>query len=294
MINRVAIVLPIHRLNTDIGNILDWLVELPMDYQLIVIHDVKERKFTREEVLNFEKLHPNLNITEGYFGGPGGARNEGLKLVNSKQVAFWDSDDLPTINIFNEILDKFIESKFEIAVNGYTKIDVKKQSVKIITPDKSNGLFQIANEVAIWRFIFKTKALQDKKFPELYLGEDQVFISRVMHDFEKLTTYSESVYNYRLNSNNQLTATSNKPLLIKRIIDELFFGIDSKNEYQQVLSRLLVLRLCISLLKIKSFVQVKILISAILHLIFKDLISFKFNFLIYIKFILYISLTKLI
>jgi glycosyltransferase involved in cell wall biosynthesis len=293
MINRVAIVLPIHRLNTDIENILDWLVKLPTDYQLIIIHDVKDRKFTSEEVLNFEKLHPNLNITEGYFGGPGGARNVGLKLVNSKQVAFWDSDDLPNINIFNQILDMFMESKFEIAISGYTKIDVKEQSTKIITPDKSNALFQIANEVAIWRFIFKTKALQDIKFPELYLGEDQVFISRVLCDFEKFTTYSETVYNYRHNSSNQLTATSNKPRLIKLIIDELLLGIDSRNKYKQTLSRLLVLRLCFSLLKIKSFIQIKILISAILRLLLKDLISFEFNFLIYLKFVLYILLTKL-
>lgn len=293
MINRVAIVLPIHRLNSDIKNILHWLVELPKDYQLIIIHDVKDRKFTIEETLNFEKLHPNLNIAEGYFGGPGGARNEGLKFVNSMQVAFWDSDDLPNINIFNKILDMFIESKFDIAVNGYTKIDVKKLSVKTTTPDKSNSLFQIANEVAIWRFIFKRKALKDIKFPELYLGEDQVFISRVLQDFEKVTTYSENVYNYRYNSNDQITATSDKSLLIKRIIDELFFGIDSKNEFQQILSRLLLLRLCVSLLRTKSFVQVKILISTILYLIFKDLISYKFNFLIYIKFISYISFKKL-
>jgi len=293
MINRVSIVLPLHRISTDIRSIMSWLNELPADYQLIIVHDVQVRKFTRDEVINFEKLHSNLKISEGYFGGPGTARNEGLSLVQSKQVAFWDSDDLPNIKNFNQVLDTFIESSFEIAACGYTKIDVKHQSIKTSIPSVSNNLFHIAKEVALWRFMFKTSVLKDIRFPNILLGEDQVFISRVLKDFNKFTTYKKIVYNYRHNSNNQLTSTSSKSKLIKPIIDELFIGIDSENRNQQILNKLLVIRLCLTLLQIESVTQFRTLVTAVFHLILGDLVSLKFNLLIYFRFVLYILSTRL-
>ena len=286
MSESISIVLPIHRIPQDINRILVWLPELPMEYQLIIAHDIKSREFSPLETNNLKAVHQNLKIVEGYFGGPGNTRNEGLRLVNSSYVAFWDADDLPSITNFNEMYEQFRNSHYEIAVGGYSKLNVKNNKMKIILPNQDALLYQIAGEVALWRFIFKTQTVHGIKFPKLYMAEDQIFVSNVFSSIEKIKVFRKVVYNYTYNNNGQLTSGVYDYKIFVEAIKLLFSDLKKKDLQQQNFAKLLIIRLCLTLLINFNFKQIVNVILSITHLLLRDFIDLKFNLFFYSRFLI--------
>lgn len=286
MSESISIVLPIHRIPQDFNRILVWLPELPLEYELIIAHDIKNREFSPLETNNLKAVHQNLKIVEGYFGGPGNTRNEGLRLVNSPYVAFWDADDLPSIPNFNEMYEQFRNSHYEIAVGGYSKLNVKNSKMKIILPNQDALLYQIAGEVALWRFIFKTQTVQGIKFPKLYMAEDQIFVSNVFSSIEKIKVFRKVVYNYTYNNNGQLTSGVYDYKIFVEAIKLLFSDLKKKDLQQQNLAKLLIIRLCLTLLKNFNFKQIVNVILSITHLLLRDFIDLKFNLFFYSRFLI--------
>ena len=286
MSESISIVLPIHRIPQDFNSILVWLPDLPLEYELIIAHDIKNREFSPLEINNLRAVHQNLKIVEGYFGGPGNTRNEGLRLVNSSYVAFWDADDLPSITNFNEMYEQFRNSHFEIAVGGYSKLNVKNSKMKITLPNQDILLYQIAGEVALWRFIFKTQAVQGIKFPKLYMAEDQIFVSNVFSSIEQIKVFHKVVYNYTYNNTGQLTSDVYDYKIFVEAIKLLFSDLQKKDLQQQNFAKLVIIRLCLTLLRNFNLKQIFSVILSITHLLLRDLIDLKFNLFFYSRFLI--------
>lgn len=286
MSESISIILPIHRIPQDINRILVWLPDLPLEYELIIAHDIKNREFSPFETNNLKAAHQNLKIVEGYFGGPGNSRNEGLRLVNSSYVAFWDADDLPSITNFNEMYEQFRNSHYEIAVGGYSKLNLKNSKRNIILPNQDALLYQIAGEVALWRFIFQTQTVQGIKFPKLYMAEDQIFVSNVFSSIERIKVFRKVVYNYIYNNNEQLTSGVYDYKIFVEAINLLFSDLKKKDLQQQNFAKLLIIRLCLTLLKNFNFKQIVNVILSITQLLLRDFIDLKFNLFFYSRFLI--------
>jgi glycosyltransferase involved in cell wall biosynthesis len=156
----VSIVVPIHRIPSDLESILRWLPNAPADFQIIIAHDIQRDLLLRKDKNRIMNSHPNLILLENRFGGPGGARNAGIEHASGKYIAFWDSDDFPLVKNFIEMTDLIDELGAECIFGGYIKRNSITGLEKRFIPQKDNWVFQTSIEPGLWRFLIRRNVLQ--------------------------------------------------------------------------------------------------------------------------------------
>jgi glycosyltransferase involved in cell wall biosynthesis len=132
--------------------------------------------------------------------GPGNARNLGLSFATGAWIAFWDSDDSPKVVETLESIEASSES---------TQVIVCKYSKTLLTGEVGNpqlNYLNIALNPGLWRFIFRYELIKDCKFPDLKLGEDQVFLVTSGALSQELVLRQSVNYQYVMSGSNQLTS----------------------------------------------------------------------------------------
>jgi len=200
-------VVPISNSNYQIARLLSWLPSaVEAGIRIILVHDI-DPKFPNLDI-EMELapyLNANVQMIEGTFGNPGTARNMGLDLVKSRWVAFWDADDFVFVDRMVNLVNETAMAGKRIGVGQY-------QIQKVESTDKPTErkileeiIENIAMEPGIWRLIFAAGEVEEIRFPELSMGEDQVFLAEVGIDLESTYIGSEVVYTYMRGMSGQLT-----------------------------------------------------------------------------------------
>ena len=198
--------------------------------------------------LKDEFRHLDIVIISGKFGSPGIARNAGLNLVKDGWVAFWDSDDLPHPDlIFSEILK--LDSQAKLLVGNYLTFQgddfICEEPINRRPPRK----IDIALNPGLWRWVFQYSLISDLQFSESKLGEDQIFLARVLMKKQKMSKSVETFYNYQVNRPNSLTNSRvlDKKSEIRKSIKVLVILALKSKMYPMILAFLL--RMCLTLFK---------------------------------------------
>ena len=220
---------------------------------VLVLDSCGEKDFEDAKELS-ESLNVKVKVVTTNCRNPGGARNSGLQLCSSKWIVFWDSDDNPVQNALLDMINAAEENSCSIAIGGYREVifnsssDIYKYGKSSARLNERNWQFEVGVSPGLWRFAFKFESLKDIEFPDLRMGEDQVFLQRVFHEIHKLYFSEETVYQYHIGSANQLTA-------VKKNLDDLKSAIIfGKKELRLVdrkyrrLAKIMLIRQCITLL----------------------------------------------
>jgi glycosyltransferase involved in cell wall biosynthesis len=180
------------------------------EIELILVSDSCSN-YVLNKIRSIKKTRENLKLVEGKFGNPGSARNCGLELATGNWIGFWDSDDLPNVP---EYIDMVRESALQgktIAVGNYRSVsEASPNKYRII--DTSNGnLRNLFANVGLWRMAFRRDVLADKQFENLRMAEDQLFFASIRLDLNLILFSKKIVYTYFFGSPTHLT--SNKVAL---------------------------------------------------------------------------------
>jgi glycosyltransferase involved in cell wall biosynthesis len=205
-------IIPIGRTGGNLDLLYSWLPEASnFSLRIIMVHDVLDHEtgpLLKKLFEEFKEL--NLTLIEGLYGNPGQARNAGLELASTHWIAFWDHDDKPVLNsIFKSINESRIEDEILIGEFGVRNI-MKDSSVDLLTVKTSFN--SISMNPGIWRMVFKNDLIHDKKFTNLRMGEDQMFLSDIKLPDRAVRFIPEIFYEYSIGSANQLT--NNKSALV--------------------------------------------------------------------------------
>ena len=178
----LTIIVPVANMFDRLHNLQSWINTSQSNEVLIVlVHDrIDERTGVQLLEISENLQHSKTLLIEGKFGSPGKARNEGLKYVKSDWVCFWDSDDLPnlekTLNFLtsNKIYSDLIICNFSVNKLG-----------NLTHFYHENNLDLVALTPGIWRMIFRTSCIANKKFPNIRMGEDLVFLAKLGYKIRK-------------------------------------------------------------------------------------------------------------
>lgn len=180
--------------------------------KVIVIFDGLEAETSSSFHKSLDSLaSSNLRVLETDCKNPGGARNLGISLVDTIWMAFWDSDDIPEVD---QVLRAILESPPSRTVirGGYSLQDTKSSRIVVVEEEKLTSdmsvLFQ--SGPGLWRYIFKTESVLKVRFPELSMGEDQVYLFEALNSVESIAEDSRNFYTYQMNNSHQLTNSRNK------------------------------------------------------------------------------------
>jgi glycosyltransferase involved in cell wall biosynthesis len=190
---QLSIVVPVFAKLLDFTNLENWLRKLNNNrIEVIVVHD----KADEQDDNYFEKFiesfkNYNIKLIHKYAGNPGTARNLGKKLASGKWIVFCDADDVVDTERLYSAIPYEVENR--IFVFQYRVFEYNKN--KLLYSSSDLTLSSLSSNPGIWRIAFPKDLIQDIDFPELRMGEDQVFLARVFLkdlevEFKSIFTYS--------------------------------------------------------------------------------------------------------
>jgi glycosyltransferase involved in cell wall biosynthesis len=185
---------------------------------VLVIDEPEDEANKVKRALENDARFRKIKILNGDYNSPGTARNVGLREVKTRWVTFWDSDDEPKITEVLKIVDIANKSQSEIAITRFEVESVSsglRQISSSFSEKKKINMMDISLNPAIWRMSFLTDLAQQSNFPNLRMGEDQVFLSRLRLNDRRIYFSNTVTYVYKTDNTNQLTRDefNNKDLL---------------------------------------------------------------------------------
>jgi len=202
-----------------------------------------------KEIIN-QQQGKNIKILEVSCKNPGEARNSGLQEVQTAWVSFCDSDDQPNLQNISDVLNANTADNYDVirgrygVSRGSTGASLRKFGED---GDVSNHWDLIAFGPGIWRYLFKSELARDKKFPELSLGEDQIFLMRTFWSEPKIKQSELNFYTYFMGSPDALTSNARNLRELVQVFNLGRFGIsDAKTETQKNLALVVMARALIT------------------------------------------------
>lgn len=202
----LSVVVPISGMAGRLDRMKNWIST--MDFkscEVILVHDVRDSETSGElEDLIEEINHDNLKLLSGKWGNPGGTRNSGIEESSGEWIAFWDSDDSPNPKAVLAALSS--RTKAEVHVGGFEIAD--SASGMVIATSHSESIAEIYINPGLWRMVFKRSILGTTRFPELLMGEDQVFLMKLKLSGKSIVFHQKIFYRYFIGNVGQLTSQS--------------------------------------------------------------------------------------
>jgi glycosyltransferase involved in cell wall biosynthesis len=203
--NLLTAIIPVNKMAGRLDNLDSWIQQIDnYPIQLIIVHDIadKDTDYELKKIIN-RYNSTNLVLLEGQYGSPGYARNAGFEAATGEWIAFWDSDDKPRFRtILNEISEAHLID--DVLVGGFNTVSALNGDINR-SNSKNASIESVRMNPGIWRIVFRKKIVNDLKFTNLRMGEDQLFLSQ-MNFVELNTKYvAEIFYEYTIEQKNQLT-----------------------------------------------------------------------------------------
>lgn len=226
---------------------------------LVLDNQPKSALYALREITKLLKI--DAKIVQVNFNNPGSARNSGKRLATRKWVAFWDCDDLPKIEEIIKLIEEAEISHASLAIGNFEIENVRSHSLVIQDLHLKSPQIVTGLNPGVWRMVFLRSALENIDFPDLSMGEDQVFFQRVINKEIDIIFRNYIVYRYRTGIKNQLTSSDNHK---KDIIAAHELAVAEYNPYgvfRQIANTML-LRQELTILKYKrSPAKVKLLVA---------------------------------
>ena len=177
----------------------------PMGVELILVLDRESSQAHEDLTILLKKSNGCGLVIENDSGNPGGARNAGLVCATAEWITFWDCDDEPLISEIFEMILGSASAENQVLVGSYQTRSIKdKESISQIL-NLDSWEIDLGLNPGIWRFVFSRDVVNDIRFPDARMGEDQIFLQRVFAKEPEVSLSKVVTYVYRTNVPNQLT-----------------------------------------------------------------------------------------
>lgn len=233
---KVSVIIPIYKVEKYLSRCLDSVVNQTLEDIEIVLVDDGSPDSCPEICDRYAKIDSRIKVIHKKNEGLGYARNSGMLIATGEYIAFLDSDDYVSKDMYEKVYSELKRTDADCCVTGYV---VKKDSGDEIHKENPLGTAVYESDdiitkvlagmlgskpdqardtdvgMSVWKCVYRKELLQDKGilFPserEL-ISEDIIFQIRVLPQVKRVCTLSEGMYYYCENSNSQsLTKTYSK------------------------------------------------------------------------------------
>ena len=274
----ISIICPIRNMEGKLQNLRTWLNQCDSHFQVILVCDTCTDK-TVEEIREIQGFSPSIQIEiiEGDFGTPGGARNAGLRRAENEWIVFWDSDDIGKPRDLLNGLKRNAANLVDAVVFGYEiySHSTMKRPWLDWPSNHKKKIEYLALNPGIWRMCFRRSSINNIYFPEIRMAEDQLFINDFMGSAPKIEFCNDVVYKYFINVSTQLTSNKDaiKDLEIATSLLASYLGknLNSKRFAVRIYGKILLTQIkkCQKQVKLKAGIELMSLLIRFPKLIFK-------------------------
>lgn len=220
----LSVIIPVYKVEEYLKQCVDSVLKHTTDVMEIILVDDGSPDRCPMICDEYQKLYSSrIQVVHKKNGGLSDARNAGLQYAHGEYIAFLDSDDYWSEEIFfDEMLHKLRTRKFDVVVYGccdlFVKTGVQKPSrigydaafmethtrTEVIEYLRKCNLFP----GAAWLICVKNKLLQDNHilFKTGITAEDYDWLLEVFTHAETFSAYDQLLYIYRYGRNGAITS----------------------------------------------------------------------------------------
>jgi glycosyltransferase involved in cell wall biosynthesis len=207
---KISVVIPIGNLPLHKKNVLNLVsTAREINAEIILVFDGT----SKEEIHELEEIivdsRNDIVVTSSTCNNPGGSRNLGKVKATGKWITFWDCDDNPNAMEVRSMIYEANRLNCEVAIGRFNLVYVDEDTNELSRElsrelNSSNCQFIVGLTPGIWRFAFRNSTAKGVDFPELRMGEDQVFIARFFSRDREVHLSNRVSYNYLVGRKSQL------------------------------------------------------------------------------------------
>ena len=212
---KVSIIVPVYNVEEYLARCLDSLVNQSLkDIEIIVVNDGSPDN-SQKIIDNYCKKYKNIKSFIKENGGLSDARNFGIEKAQGEYIAFLDSDDYVTTDMYMEMYNKAISGDFDMVVCDLNYVyDDKIIKASCNVKKDTNNIKDVMLNIypAAWNKIFK-RNLMDKgiRFKKGVWFEDVEFIYRLLPYINTIGVVHKT-FNQYVQREGSITNTINKKL----------------------------------------------------------------------------------
>lgn len=213
---KVSIIVPIYNMGGYVAEHLPCLTNQTYENIEILLVDDGSTDGTPEICRASAEKDSRIRVLEKENGGPGAARNSGLKNACGDYVYFFDIDDILYPDAIETLVNAIEESGADLAVCGFDMYDGKKifRTVKktagfydadAARRDYAKHLSMYAPEGiqgAPWYKLYKMSVIRENQieFPNIRKSEDEIFMARYVDCISSFELIEKPLYRYYVNT----------------------------------------------------------------------------------------------
>ncbi len=212
---KVSIIVPVYNVEEYLARCLDSLVNQSLkDIEIIVVNDGSPDN-SQKIIDDYCKKYKNVKSFIKENGGLSDARNFGIEKAQGEYIAFLDSDDYVTTDMYMEMYNKAISGDFDMVVCDLNYVyDDKIIKASCNVKKDTNNIKDVMLNIypAAWNKIFK-RNLMDKgiRFKKGVWFEDVEFIYRLLPYINTIGVVHKT-FNQYVQREGSITNTINKKL----------------------------------------------------------------------------------
>lgn len=243
MIDGISIIVPVYNSASTIERCARSLMALsPAALELIFVDDASQDESV-EILTRLAKLPESQGLMRivslSKNGGPGGARNVGMRAAKGRWCAFVDADDWVEPGYLQPLIEHGLAAgDFVISGIEYNHKDGKGDGYRLFQQNilQTNAMSP-QDMLCVIMYSYPVAKLFDLElirefgleFPSTLIHEDTLFVLRYLRHAKKVVFSSRAQYHYMLMTDNSLTKRLYRPEEYRRLADlfraewELFF-----------------------------------------------------------------------
>lgn len=233
---KVSIIVPVYNTENYLKKCLDSLVSQTLeDIQIIIVNDGSTDN-SQKIIDDFYNKYPKKIVKlSKQNGGLSDARNFAIPYINSRYVAFIDSDDYIEPNMMESMYDVAIKEDIDLVECDFIwEYDKRIKNDSGITYAEIKDYF-INGRVMAWNKLIKTSIILDNniKFPFGLRYEDVEFFYKMVPFIKKHKNINKEFYHY-IQRNTSIANTQNeKNGDIFKILDNILEFYKKNNLYNE-------------------------------------------------------------
>lgn len=220
MTDLISIVVPVYNVKNYLDRCIESIInQTYKNLEIILVND-GSNDGSGEVCEKWKKKDERIIVLHKKNGGLSSARNAGIEIAKGKYIAFIDSDDYVSHNMYQELHAILEKNKSDIVICGreYVWDDGKtycryRYDRRIENYTSKEAIKEMNSfrkfDMAAWDKLYKRSLFKNIRFPEGKLSEDYYIMYKLFWKSKKITYYAHPLYYYYQRRN---SITKNKKI----------------------------------------------------------------------------------
>lgn len=204
----ISIIVPVYNVEKYIRRCIDSIIQ--QDYRNLEIILVDDGSTDKSGIIcdKYKKRDKRICVVHKENGGLSSARNTGIDLAKGNYIAFVDSDDYISKDMYSILMKNIIEEKADISIVNYEMVSewgkIKKRTITKIERKVMSGKEACKERykkdgtimVVAWNKLYKKELFQSIRYPIGKLHEDEFTTYKLLYRSNIVVYQNEKLYAY--------------------------------------------------------------------------------------------------